>query len=1317
MQRSNFVHLLSSTFILPVILAFAVTTVSSAQDGYPNGAVEFAGIDDYLDSAATVSFRAESFTDIGAGLEGVSYSSVAWGDYDNDGDLDVLLTGYSITNGRISCIYHNDAGTFTDIGAGLVGVTASSAAWGDYDNDGDLDVLLTGNSDSGDISLIYRNDAGTFTDIGAGLEGVTNSSVAWGDYDNDGDLDVLLAGAPGYISLIYRNDAGTFTDIGAGLEGVSQCSVAWGDYDNDGDLDVLLTGYNGSIYSLIYRNDAGIFTDIGAGLIDVFSGSVAWGDYDNDGDLDVLLTGFTGSGSISLIYSNDDGTFTDIGAGLVGVYNSSVAWGDYDNDGDLDVLLTGVWDSGYISLIYRNDAGTFTDIGGGLAGVHNGSSAWGDYDNDGDLDVLLTGFEHDSSSRISRIYRNNTSIPNTPPSSPTGLTVSWESYNSIQLQWDPSTDTETPQPGLNYNLRVGTTPGSGDICSAMALPSGHRLVPGLGNTNANTYWSILGSLNPEIMYYWSVQALDNCFAGSAFAPTDSFMVMDLSPLTDISADLIDVYFSSVAWGDYDNDGDLDVLLTGQDSGNNRISRIYRNDAGTFTDIGAGLEGVHEGSVAWGDYDKDGDLDVLLTGTSSSGSISLIYRNDAGTFTDIGAGLVGVNNSSVAWGDFDNDGDLDVLLTGKVPLNRISRIYRNDSGVFADIEAGLTGVAYSSVAWGDYDNDGDLDVLLTGDDYTSSDPTTLIYRNDAGTFTDIGAGLEGVSWSSAAWGDYDNDGDLDVLLTGYATGNNPTTLIYRNDTGTFTDIGAGLEGVARSSVAWGDFDNDGDLDVLLTGYDTSSNPTTLIYRNDAGTFTDLGDGLERLWESSVAWGDYDNDGDLDLLLTGMDTSELPTSLIYRNNPSIPNTPPSSPTGLTASWDQYSNSIQVQWNPSTDSETPPPGLTYNLRVGTTPGGNEICPPMALGSGHRTVVQLGNLNHNTSWSLNNQHLDDYYLSVQAVDATFTGSEFAAEAEMIVSAQLVSIQDVPGDQGRNLRLTWARSLFDAPDDGIDITGYEIYRREDRFSKSAASGANADQTRGNRLRMEGWDFVDEVPAHGESIYQSVTPTLCDSTAEEGVCWSVFFIRATTSDPFTFVDSPPDSGYSVDNLAPGVPDGFRFESPSLLAWTEVPDADFDYYSVYGSESELLDEDALLIGYTTDTELDITGFDHPFYLLTATDFNGNEGGAASAQNPISDVDEQHLLPKMISLGRNIPNPFNPSTEIHFDLPTPQVVELTVYDANGRRVVELISGAMPAGQHRHIWDGRDASGQEVASGIYLYRLRAGDFSRSLRMLLVR
>jgi hypothetical protein len=370
---------------------------------------------------------------------------------------------------------------------------------------------------------------------------------------------------------------------------------------------------------------------------------------------------------------------------------------------------------------------------------------------------------------------------------------------------------------------------------------------------------------------------------------------------DTGAGLTGVDSSSVAWGDYDNDGDLDIVLSGWADGS-RVSKVYRNDAGAFADISAGLIGLTEGSLDWGDYDNDGDLDILLTGHSVIAPMSQVYRNDGGgAFSDISAGLTGVFGSSAAWGDCDNDGDLDILLTGTSGLYPsyapLSKVYRNDTpSGFTDIGAALTAVRSSAAAWGDYDNDGDLDILLAG--LATDGRVSKVYRNDGVSgFSDIGAGLTGVSSGSVAWGDVDHDGDLDILLTGH-TGVSEVSQVYRNDgSGVFTDIGAALAGVAYGSGAWGDCDNDGDLDIVLTGL-MGSTRVSKVYRNDGlGAFTDIGAGLTPVTESAVAWGDAEGDGDLDILLTGQDDMTASISRLYRNNsrPALGAVTPSSGSG--------------------------------------------------------------------------------------------------------------------------------------------------------------------------------------------------------------------------------------------------------------------------------------------------------------------------------------------------------------------------------------------------------------------------------------
>jgi hypothetical protein len=419
------------------------------------------------------------------------------------------------------------------------------------------------------------------------------------------------------------------------------------------------------------------------------------------------------------------------------------------------------------------------------------------------------------------------------------------------------------------------------------------------------------------------------------------------------------------WGDYDNDGDLDLLLAGQGNSND-VAAVYRNDGGgAFSNIAASLPAVREAAGAWGDYDNDGDLDFVLAGWSTglAARLTRIYRNDGGAFTQA-VSLTGVNNGAVAWGDYNNDGRLDLALQGWSDSGRVTKLYRNDGGgTFTDVSAGFVAVERGALAWGDYNNDGNLDLLVTGG--SSSGAIAKVYRNYGdGAFTDIGAAVTGVSYrAAAAWGDYDSDGDLDILLTGLTDGGIRVARVYRNDGGVFTDIAAGLPGTADAGVAWGDFDNDGDLDILYAGYPNA----TYLCRNDGSnafsaypqTFSDVSD-------AAVGWADYDGDGRLDVLLAGNTGSERVTRL-YRNASAAAstNTVPGAPAGLSAA--PSNQTATLSWNAAADGETASSNLSYNVRVGRSPGAGDVLSGMAnLGTGLRGLPAFGNAGHRRSYTL---------------------------------------------------------------------------------------------------------------------------------------------------------------------------------------------------------------------------------------------------------------------------------------------------------------------------------------------------------------
>jgi len=573
-------------------------------------------------------------------------------------------------------------------------------------------------------------------------------------------------------------------------------------------------------------------------------------------------------------------------------------------------------------------------------------------------------------------------------------------------------------------------------------------------TGTGEFVSTLNGLSAGTTYYVKAYAVNSI--GTSYGDEISFTALNY--FTDINAGLPRLVNPTADWGDYDNDGDLDIILTGDSP---LISNIYNNDAGTFTDINAGLIAVYWGSTDWGDFDNDGDLDIVVTGRDeTSVVVSKIYRNDGnGVFTDTNAGLEDVYRSSVAWGDYDNDGDLDILLTGIDETSvGVSKIYSNDgNGVFTDINAGLTGVSYSSSGWGDYDNDGDPDIILTGRDETTVG-VSKIYRNDAGVFTDIYAGLEGVSNSSATWGDYDSDGDLDIVIAGY-NGSVRTAKIYRNDgNGVFTDIEAGLIGIQRGTATWGDHDNDGDLDLIITGMSDSYGNIFKIYRNDAGVFIDIGAGLPGSVDNQAVWGDYDNDGDLDILMSNNGES----AEVYRNNSGVQNSVPSKPALLSA--DLEKSLLKFSINPGLDTETPQAGLSYNYHIEID--SMIVKPSMAeTATGLRRIAMIGNASQNNFYDLDIRDIilpqEDKVLNlswkVQAIDHCFAGSEFAGIDTTAASYELKVIKY--DQMEANDFLTWEYAFPDS------IENYQLQLDDDiNFSSPIEEVLTIDRKKDSKI-------------------------------------------------------------------------------------------------------------------------------------------------------------------------------------------------------------------------------------------------------------
>lgn len=315
-----------------------------------------------------------------------------------------------------------------------------------------------------------------------------------------------------------------------------------------------------------------------------------------------------------------------------------------------------------------------------------------------------------------------------------------------------------------------------------------------------------------------------------------------------------------------------------------------------------------------------------------------------------------------------------------------------------------------------------------------------------------------------------------------------------------------------------------------------------------------------------------------------------------------------------------------------------------------------------------------------------------------------------------MISVSDVGNDQGRQVRLTFYRSLFDAPASGVAITGYAVYRRKDFYASFAHTPSPA-AGRGDGVAILGWDYITTIPSRRDAIYQVVAPTLCDSTITSGQCWSVFFVSALASNG-DFYDSPIDSSYSKDNLPPPTPTHFvanyNTGSGNRLVWDAVAASDFAGFRVYrGTSPGFAPSPATRVTTTTQTVWNDPAYDgwSVFYKVTSMDVAGNESPPASTVTVTGAGNTPE--PLTLSLGPNIPNPFNPTTRIPFVVPSAGRTRLAIYDVSGALVRVLLDQELPAGANEAAWDGKDASGAPVSSGVYLCRLEhpAGVMKRKL------
>ncbi len=848
---------------------------------------------------------------------------VAVGDYDNDGFWDIYHT-----RGNENVLFHNrQDGTFENLAAeaGLEDLerASRSAGWFDFDNDNDLDLLILNQAG---IAL-YRNANGRFTNISwaaGGFGDETNvTGLGIGDYNNDGFLDFYATRYGEGCFFFSNNRNGTFSDITDQTVlrnyNSSSSSALFFDFDQDGDQDLLVSSH--SHEQRLFRNNGDTtFTNV-AEPIGIHGGGNAHHvmvfDYNNDGWLDVYFVCGQEAMPANILFRNNGGTFTDVSE-AAGINDRGDgrggATGDFDADGFLDIYV--VNNDGPNVLYHNNGDGTFKNISA-QAGVDNPNRGFGtavaDFDADGDLDIYLANDEqpnvlyYNSGTPNNWVHVKTTGVI----SNRDGIGARVEVYaNDMKMmrQIDGS-------PGLGSQSNFVAEFGVGQATQIDRLviywPSG--VIQDTSNLAVN---QLISFREPVLEHDFGIVSLlapgDKTTAGvpihakiriknygrMAETAVTVSMSVDSAGVTifqddQIVPELRAMKETEVTFAGYAPQGQAELWfsfscnLSGDENLKNDSlrTRVLVSGLPYFINVAASLDldsGRSSHGVAFADYDLDGDFDLYVANCDAN----ILYKNNGnGTFSDA-TNIAWVGDQSCAtgcvWADYNDDGFPDIYISNINQANTLYAYLRD--GRFSNrtnsAQVGDTGHSWG-VAFCDYDRDGFLDLFVAHDDDQTAN---VLYQNNGdATFTNVAAAA-GLAYkgfnSGAAFGDYDNDGDPDL----YVANRIGRSLLYRNNgDGTFTNVAVSAK-VAESGnahgVAWGDYDNDGWLDLFVTTAATGD--VQSLYHNEKnGTFRRVSEsaGLGRTGNTcrSVIWLDYDYDGWLDLYL-----ANEKTDILYRNN---------------------------------------------------------------------------------------------------------------------------------------------------------------------------------------------------------------------------------------------------------------------------------------------------------------------------------------------------------------------------------------------------------------------------------------------------
>ncbi len=1005
--------------------------------------------------------------------EGENWGDICVADIDNNGWNDIIfqtlvekniyiLYQESEFNFREEIIEHNWNGTAN-------GIRGPQMDVGDIDMDGDIDLVVPNNHPMDrDISW-YENIQGELVRhyYNGDLPGIYMTKI--GDIDLDGNQDIMVSVGK---DEVVENEILMFETNG---ESIAQNWVIHDSIANPQDLALTYVDGDAYIDLAVVEYDSGKLLwlqnnqkkyaweahEIDDNLLN--PRGIASGDLNNDEKEDILLASH-GDNTVIAYKNQGGGRFIKEIIGEEIVSPIEVELFDWENDGDLDVAI--VCENVITPfLILRNTPSNFEKVEFGLSGVIGTDIEITDWDGDLLPDILVSTT---LTSQLGQVYF---------------MKNQGDSFDEILLVQTENVIESLLARNVDQDKAIDLLLGYSD-----AAPN--QLVVGFNRAgripNLYPLSSIQGSVQSISLLDINRDSIPEVFI--ADNSNKALKQVTIDPLI-FSADMADTSFQnvdslfsrlsfveyglnrgSVAWGDYDNDNDLDLLVTGVKSGvtEEKIGAIFRNDgANQFNEAGISLPKVSHGEAKWVDYTLDNRLDIMIGGLTELEQpfLALLRQTASGTFDQDTTFSIS-ESFCTDWGDLDQNGTLDLVRIYDqglhISLNQLNT-WENVGPLSIGFESeDLLGC---SVKLLDFNNDHRIDIALLAESPTQK--LFMLYEN-RGEARFERVSLEGLlglgSNPFLDTGDFNGDGYTDLLLSGDDMQNIPRIWIYENQGGdSFKFNPISIDGIERGQAIWGDVDNDGILDIVVSGRGTSGTPSSKIYKGASdGTFSILFEGLMDIDHSKLALGDFNKDKKLDIATVGINYPQgvnSPRFQVYQSRSTLANIAPEAPTNLREIF-HSDGSLTLMWDEGEDSKTPTKSLSYNLFVGTSESKpNIISPESHIVNGFRMIPKIGNTGQNTSWTIRGLEHGEYYWGVQSIDGAFEGSSYAKKSfsffdpnktpDLSISLlELSSSQINPGDSLRiNIQID-NLGLFraDSQQLGLFLSTDSLFQQEDDY-------------------------------------------------------------------------------------------------------------------------------------------------------------------------------------------------------------------------------------------------------------------------------